>query len=308
MTVTPPSGESPPACCHFDPRTTRRVGILLAPHKPHVIETVREIVSWFTARGIEVLLRQDQAAELGYAEQGRSQAQLVEAADFLLALGGDGTLLHTARLGAPHGKPILGINMGGFGFLAALPHEGLFRSLEIVMAGQFLLQRRMMLQADVLMQHARVARFFALNDIVVAKGAISRLFRIITEVSGEEVSDFPADGLIVATPTGSTGYSLSAGGPVVAPELRAFIITPICPHTLSARTLLVPADRVITIRLPDLGSEEVHLTADGQESMSLRSVEAVAIRDAPFSACLIRVAGDTFYARLKEKLSWGGPR
>ena len=200
------------------------------------------------------------------------------------------------------------MNLGGFGFLAALPVAGLFDHLTEIMSGQFRVQSRLMLRAEVLMEGEPVAHFLALNDVVVAKGAISRLFRLHTQISGESVSDFPADGLIVATPTGSTGYALSAGGPAVDPELRAFIITPICPHTLSARTLVVPATRVITLALPEQGREEVHLTADGQESMSLRGVGRVEIREAPFSASLITLADGTFYTRLREKLGWGGPR
>lgn len=308
MTAPPPSAEPPQACPHFDPRAVRRVGVMLAPHKSQVVETVCALISWFDARGIQVLLRRDQAAELGYVERGRAPAEMAEEADLLLALGGDGTLLHTARLGAPLGTPILGVNVGGFGFLAALPQEGLFPGLEEVLAGRFRLQSRMMLHTQVHVDGAPAARFVSLNDVVVAKGAISRLLRISTHISGEAVSDLPADGVIVATPTGSTGYSLSAGGPVVDPELRAFIITPICPHTLSARTLLVPAHRRIRITVLGPGSEEVHLTADGQESMSLRGVDWVEITEASFSACLIVLADDSFYARLRDKLGWGGPR
>ncbi len=308
--MTPPTPPQEPAqeCPRFDPRAARRVGVILAPHKPEVIQTVREVVSWFAAHGVQALLRQDQAAELGYGDRGLPPSRLAEESDFLLALGGDGTLLHAARLGAPLGKPILGVNLGGFGFLSALSPSGLFEGLGEIMSGRFRLHPRLMVQAEVLLHGERLARFAALNDIVIAKGAIARLFRLTTRISGEAVSNFPADGIIVATPTGSTGYALSAGGPVVDPEVRALLVTPICAHTLSARTLLVPTTRVITIALPAPAGEEMHLTADGQESMSLRGMEAVEIREAPFSACLIELAHESFYARLREKLGWGGPR
>ncbi len=286
-----PASEAPP---HFDPPRCAASALLPAPRKPQVVPAVRELVSWFAARDVAVLLHQDQAAEFGFPERGVPQAQLAEQADLLVALGGDGTLLHTARLGAPHGKPILGVNLGGFGFLASAPYAGLYLFLEEMLAGRFKLQARMMLQAEVVLEGGPVARYHALNDLVIAKGAIARLLHITTHISGEAVSDFPADGVIVATPTGSTGYALSAGGPVVDPDLRGFLITPICPHTLSARTLLVPAHRTITVTLREPGREEVHLTCDGQESMSLRGMEAVHITEAPFSAYLLGAAEDSF--------------
>jgi NAD+ kinase len=166
----------------------------------------------------------------------------------------------------------------------------------------------MMLQAKVERQGETVATFFALNDIVIARGAFSRLFRLSTRISGELVSTFPADGMIVATPTGSTGYALSAGGPALDPELRAFVITPICAHTLSARTLVTPADRPITLSLPAGDAEDVHLTADGQEGIPLQSADSVEVTEAPFSAQLLFLPDETFYAKLRDKLGWGGPR
>jgi len=292
----------------FDPRAVRRVGILAVPQRGRVQEALCQVTAWFADRGIEVMLPRDQAAEMGLPERGVERAALAAESDLLLSLGGDGTLLNTARLAAPLGKPVLGVNLGGFGFLAAIPQEGMLDHLAEVMEGNLILQSRMMLQAKVWEGDAVIAAFSALNDVVVARGALSRLFRLKTRISGEPVSDFPADGMIVATPTGSTGYALSAGGPVVDPELRALIVTPICAHTLSARTLVVPADRTLAIGLPESEAEEVHLTADGQEGMSLRNVDRVEITEAPFSARLIVLPGETFYAKLRDKLGWGGQR
>lgn len=292
----------------FDPRAVRRVGILAVPQRDRVQEALHQVTAWFAARGVAVMLPRDQAAEMGLPERGVERAVLGAEADLLLSLGGDGTLLNTARLAAPLGKPVLGVNLGGFGFLAAIPQEGMLDHLAEVMEGNLILQSRMMLQAKVRKGDAVVAAFSALNDVVVARGAFSRLFRLKTRVSGEPVSDFPADGLIVATPTGSTGYALSAGGPVVDPELRALIVTPICAHTLSARTLVLPADRAVAVDLPESEAEEVHLTADGQEGMSLRRVDSVEITEAPYSARLIMLPGETFYAKLRDKLGWGGQR
>ena len=165
-----------------------------------------------------------------------------------------------------------------------------------------------MLQAVVQRNGAETATFLALNDIVVGKGAFSRLFRMRTSISGERVSYFPADGLIIATPTGSTGYSLSAGGPIVAPDVRVIILTPICPHALSARTLVVPPDRVIEMKIPNLHGAEVNLTADGQEGFVLHSDDVVIVREAPFSARVVILDDASFYARLRTKLGWGSHR
>lgn len=291
----------------FNPQTVRCVALLPVPQRDRVQEAVRQVAAWFQARGISVLLPQAEAEGLGLPECGSERDSLTQA-DLLVSLGGDGTLLSAARLAAPRGKPILGINLGGFGFLAALPQENLLAHLARVMEGSFSLQSRLMLQARVQRQGEVVATFFALNDMVIARGAFSRLFRLSTRISGELVSTFPADGMIVATPTGSTGYALSAGGPALDPELRAFVITPICAHTLSARTLVTPVDRPITLSLPGEGAEEVQLTADGQEGMHLQTGDSVEITEAPFSAQLLFLPDETFYAKLRDKLGWGGPR
>lgn len=292
----------------FDPRAVRCVGILPVPHKDRIQEALRQVAAWFDDRGIAVLLPEEHAAEMGLPDRGVARATLPDKADLLISMGGDGTLLNAARLGAPLGKPVLGVNLGGFGFLAAIPHDGLLDHLAAVMQGNLMLQTRMMIQASVTRHAQTVTTFSALNDIVVARGAFSRLFRLTTRISGEAVSDLPADGMIVATPTGSTGYALSAGGPVVDPELRAFIVTPICAHTLSARPVVVPADRTIAICLPSADADDVYLTADGQEGMPLHAMDSIEIADAPFSARLIMLPGETFYAKLRDKLGWGGQR
>jgi len=284
------------------------VGVLAASHKPGIADSLRELVAWLGARGIRVILPADQAPRSGVVTDVCERAELAERVDLIIAMGGDGTLLSAARLAAPRGKPVLGINFGGFGFLAALPQQRMLDALGEAMAGDFSSSDRMMAQARVVREGETAAAFLALNDVVVGKGLSSRLFRLTTTVSGETVSDFPADGMIISTPTGSTGYALSAGGPVVDPEVRAFLITPICAHTLSARALVVPAHRTIELWLPDHRGEDVCLTADGQEGMPLHGEDRVIITEAPFSACLIGLASDTFYEKLRTKLSWGGQR
>jgi len=304
----PPPPRRPRPTEGFDPRAVRCVGIVAALHKSRVAAAVREVAGWLAGRGVQGLLPAEQAAALSLPELAADPAELPAKADFLLAMGGDGTFLAAARAGAPHRKPILGVNLGGYGFLAAIPRSGMLKSLEQVMAGELRVEERMMLSARVLRGSEKVGECWALNDIVVGKGAFSRLFRLDTTISGELVSSFPLDGMIVATPTGATGYSLSAGGPVVAPSLRALIVTPICAHALSARTLVVPASEVIEVAVSDPRGEEVKLTADGQDSLVLRAGDRVEISEAEFSARVICPEGVSFYAKLRGKFGWVGRR
>jgi NAD+ kinase len=300
-----PSSERAP----FDPASVRCVGIIPALHKRRIAAALQDVVQWFGRRGVRAILPKEQALALSLPELATELDEFADQSDLLLAMGGDGTFLSAARIGAPRGTPVLGINLGGFGFLAAIPSGAkMLDSLREVMDGRFRTQDRMMLQARVHRGREEVASFLALNDIVVGKGAFSRLFRLRTSISGEPISHFPADGIIVATPTGSTGYSLSAGGPVIDPEIRLIIVTPICAHTLSARTLVVPASRVVEIALPDPRSEEVELTADGQEGYNLRAGDRVEVREAPCSARLVALQDASFYAKLRGKLGWGSHR
>jgi NAD+ kinase len=303
------SSSAGPSGLVFDPKQVHRVGIIGALHKRRIGSAVEQVVGWLQGRGLHALLSQEQAGELSLPDLGVELSELVQSSDLLLAMGGDGTFLATARLGAPHGKPIIGVNLGGFGFLASIPSgDAMLKSLEEVMSGRLRVQERMMLQARVLRKDEEAGSFLALNDVVVGKGAFSRLFRLRTDISGEPVSHFPADGIIVSTPTGSTGYSLSAGGPVVDPEVRVILVTPICAHALSARTLVVPPERVVEIALPDPRSEEVNLTADGQEGCALGAGNRIEVRQAPFSARLVMLPDTSFYRKLRGKLGWGAHR
>ncbi|MFB3881352.1 MAG: NAD(+)/NADH kinase [Armatimonadota bacterium] len=280
-----------------------------AMHKRRVAAAVHEIVAWLERRSIAAVLPQEQAEVLSLAKLGRPLPELGSCSDLVLSMGGDGTLLAAARVAAPLGKPLLGVNLGGFGFLASVPSgPDMIGAIERVFAARARLQPRMMIEAVVRRNSGRrAASFYALNDIVVGKGAFARLFRLRTSICGESLSDLAADGIIVATPTGSTAYSLAAGGPVVDPELRAMILTPICPQKLSQRPLVVPATRVIEI-VPDPGGEHVTLTADGQQDMSLQAGDVIEVREAPFSAQFVELAGASFHSRLRDKFEWGSHR
>jgi len=293
----------------FDPKSVRCIGIVPALHKRRIAAAVQRLILWLKDRNLRAVLPREQAEALSLPELGAEIDDVGDSADLLLSMGGDGTFLAAARIAAPRGKPLLGINLGGFGFLASIPSGAqMLDTLAQALSSTQAIQQRMMLEATVERDGESAARFLALNDIVVGRGAFSRLFRLKTSISGDPVSYFPADGMIVSTPTGSTGYSLSAGGPVVDPQVRVIILTPICAHTLSARTLVVPADRVIEMALPDLRGEDINLTADGQEGFALHGGDRVEVREAPFSARLVALQDAGFYARLRGKLGWGTHR
>ncbi|MGQ0548848.1 MAG: NAD(+)/NADH kinase [Armatimonadota bacterium] len=223
--------------------------------------------------------------------------------DLLVVLGGDGTILSAARLAAGR-VPILGVNMGGFGFLAEVALDELPAAIDRVTAGASSIDERAMLSAEIADGETVRRRCVALNDMVVAKTGVARLVRVATWVNGEHLSTYPADGVIVATPTGSTAYSLSAGGPIVHPQVDVIVVTPICPHTLTARPVVVSGGAAVTVEPLEAG-DDTRLSVDGQESFPLRDGERVIVRRAEVRARLVRLRAPSFYSILRTKLAWG---
>lgn len=223
--------------------------------------------------------------------------------DLLVVLGGDGTILSAARLAAGR-VPILGVNMGGFGFLAEVALDELPAAIDRVTAGASSIDERAMLSAEIADGETVRRRCVALNDMVVAKTGVARLVRVAIWVNGEHLSTYPADGVIVATPTGSTAYSLSAGGPIVHPQVDVIVVTPICPHTLTARPVVVSGGAAVTVE-PLEASDDTQLSVDGQESFPLRDGERVIVRRADVRARLVRLRAPSFYSILRTKLAWG---
>jgi NAD+ kinase len=279
----------------------RLVGICLKPAQPQAAGTVRGLVKWLGQRGLGVLLDEEGAEATG--SPGVARAEVAARADLVIVLGGDGTLLSVARAVSDHPVPILGVNLGTLGFLTEIALDELFAALELVLAGDYRVEKRMRLEVRALRQGVELARFLALNDAVLTKTDLARMIDLETHADGRQVTVYHADGLIVATPTGSTAYSLSAGGPIVLPELEAFVLTPICPHALTQRPLVLPESAEIEIRV--LSRAEVQLTVDGQEGALLREGDVVVVRR---SAHPLRVIVSPFRTRfeiLREKLSWG---
>ncbi|BFU97041.1 MAG: putative inorganic polyphosphate/ATP-NAD kinase [Nitrospira sp.] len=282
---------------------SKSVGILTKPKFPEVKTTLQAVVSWLRARNIDAILDTTSAALLE-EKGGLQKTQLAQKADVLLVLGGDGTMLNAARLAGERGIPVLGVNMGGLGFLTEVRLEHLYPSLERVFANDFVLDERLMLKTLVHRHGEPVAQGIVLNDVVVSKGTLARMIELRVSIHGQFVTNLRGDGLIVSTPTGSTAYSLSAGGPILEPAVHALILTPICPHTLTHRPLIVPDNVEIDITLTSK-DEGAMATLDGQVGIALTQGDTVVVSVAELRTRLIRFPESTYYDVLREKLKWG---
>ncbi len=282
---------------------SKSIGILTKPKFPEVKVTLQAVVSWLRARNIDVILDTTSAALLE-EKGGLQKTQLAQKADVLLVLGGDGTMLNAARLAGERGIPILGVNMGGLGFLTEVRLEHLYPSLERVFANDFVLDERLMLKTHVHRHGETVAQGIVLNDVVVSKGTLARMIELQISIHGQFVTNLRGDGLIISTPTGSTAYSLSAGGPILEPAVHSLILTPICPHTLTHRPLIVPDNVEIDVTLTSK-DEGAMATLDGQVGIALTQGDTVVLSVAELRTRLIRFPESTYYNVLREKLKWG---
>jgi NAD+ kinase len=281
-----------------------RVGIVAKTDRDLARTVVPALVQWCAGRGLQTVMDKETAALC--PNDGVTTARkpdLPGMVDLLLVLGGDGTLLSMARLVGDLGVPILGINLGGLGFLTALTVDELFPALEAVFKGELVVEERMMLGATVSRQGERLAEYVALNDMVITKSAMSRIVSLEVAVDGQLATAYRADGLIISTPTGSTAYCLSAGGPIVFPTMDATVLTPICSHTLTNRPLVLPASQAIEVKL--LTDQDVMLTADGQVGFALKQWDVVEIRRAGARTRLLRPAQKDFFSVIRTKLKWG---
>jgi NAD+ kinase len=282
---------------------SKSIGILTKPKFPEVKTTLQGVVAWLRARSIDVLLDTTSATLLG--EQGGIQkTQLAGKADVLLVLGGDGTMLNAARLAGERSIPILGVNMGGLGFLTEVRLENLYPSLDRVFANDFILDERLMLKTHVHRHGETVARGVVLNDVVISKGTLARMIELEIAIQGQFVTNLRGDGLIVGTPTGSTAYSLSAGGPIINPAVQSLILTPICPHTLTHRPLIVPGNVAIEVTLTSR-DDGAMATLDGQVGIAMTQGDTAVIQASDHRTRLIRFPESHYYNVLREKLKWG---
>jgi NAD+ kinase len=242
--------------------------------------------------------------ETGCGVETSSAGALATAVDLLLVLGGDGTMIATARAAGDTEVPVLGVNYGGLGYLAEFRIEELYSALESILQGNYRLDKRVMLAVELLRGDQHLTRNRVLNDVVINKSALARIIEIETFLNAQFVNSFRADGLIVSTPTGSTAYNLSAGGPVIFPSMNAVVITPICPFTLSNRPIVVPDDAVIELRLKT-EQEDVSLTLDGQVGFPLKVGDRVVIRKSRTTFNLVQPTNRNYFEVLRDKLRWG---
>ena len=281
-----------------------KVGIILNQEKKDIYRNASRIIQWLEKRRIKVFVLPWLAQKLPSC-QSLSLEEMREKVDFVITLGGDGTIFRAAREFASDQIPLIGINLGGLGFLTEITLANFERGLSNVLEGKYTIENRLMLRTSVFREGVPVENFICLNDVVIGKSSLPRIINLKTFVNNELVTTYSADGLIISTPTGSTAYSLSAGGPVVHPSLKVVILSPICAHTLAVRPLIVCQNDDIKVVLQP-PAPEVLLTIDGQVGFPLLEMDIIKIHQAPFETRLIRLQESPFFKVLRTKLGWRG--
>ena len=281
----------------------KTIGIFAKPNAPAATRLVPELLTWLRERRLETRL-DDVAAAYASLPTGLPRDQVPEGCDFAIVLGGDGTLLSAARAVAGRPIPLLAVNLGGLGFLTAIPISDLYPELERALSGIERLTHRCLLHVAVRRDEKIVAEYDALNDVVIAKSSIARIVDLDVWAGDSFVCEYKADGLIVSTPTGSTAYSLAAGGPIIFPNVNAVCITPICPHTLTNRPLIIPADVPVRV-IGHMKDEDSFLTVDGQVGGLLEPGDVVECTASKSEVLLVHPPDKTFFDVLRQKLKWG---
>jgi NAD+ kinase len=281
-----------------------RVGLVAKPDAAQAQSVILRLVEWLGQHGMSVVIEKETAGLVPSASVAAAhKSDLPGQVDLLIVLGGDGTLLSMARAVGDLGVPILGVNLGGLGFLTATTLDEMLPALETLLAGGMEVEERLMLSASLRRGGQSVGEYIALNDVVITKSAMSRIIDLSVSVGGRHAISYRADGLIIATPTGSTAYNLSAGGPILFPTMDAVVLTPIAPHTLSNRPIVVPGAQRIEVAL--LIDQEVMLTMDGQVGVPLRERDVVEVQKAAARIRLVRFPQKDFFSVLRTKLKWG---
>jgi len=280
------------------------IGIISRPRRSNLFVVAPPLLKWLEERKVQALYDEETAGSLPGSVKGKTRQQVSDASQLLLVLGGDGTLLAAAHLAAPRGIPILPINMGSLGFLTSFTLDELYPALEDTLEGRFSMSERVMLQVELERGGKVIENQRVLNEVVVNKGALARMIELELRIDGDFVCRYRADGLIVASPTGSTAYSLSAGGPIVHPGVESFIITPICAHMLSDRPLVVRDTSSVEMKLSG-NTESVFLTLDGQRGIPLQATDLVRISRSKELLKLIQPPRKSYFEILRNKLKWG---
>ncbi|MBM4332092.1 MAG: NAD(+) kinase [Deltaproteobacteria bacterium] len=280
-----------------------RIGIVVKPNKPDAIALASDLVGWLGQRNIQVFLDEAIAQTVNHSLS-CPRSEISRLVDLLIVLGGDGTLLSAVRAMEGNNIPILGVNLGGLGFLTEITLEELYPVLGQILAGKMETKRRMKLCATVLRRGERVNTYPVLNDVVITKGVLARIINLRNCIDGAYVTTYRGDGVIISTPTGSTAYSLAAGGPIVYPSMDSILITPICPHTLTNRPLLI-SDRATVEFTLESEESDVHLTLDGQVGYPLHPFDQVLVTKAKDYVVFVKSPFKDYFEILRTKLKWG---
>lgn len=280
----------------------KKIGIICKTGRPEPPEILKKLLPWLSQKGVETYVDIETASILNIEGFPRSDIPLLS--DVIIVFGGDGTMLSVCRLVGDKGVPILGVNIGGLGFITEVQRDELYEVLEKVLTEECPFEERLMLTAYILRHGERIGEYIVMNDVVVNKGALARIIDLETYINHTYITTFKSDGLIISTPTGSTAYSLSAGGPILYPTLNSIVLTPICSHTLTNRPIVLPDDALIEIVLRSQ-SEDVFLTLDGQVGFSLKQDDTVEVRKSPFKAKLLIPCERDYFQILRTKLKWG---
>ena len=281
----------------------RRIGAVSKPERQDIPALLRYLEGWAARHRIEIAVDNSSADYLNRGD-GKSRNRLPEDCDLIVVLGGDGTLLSAARAVGERQIPLLAVNLGGLGVMMTTGPDELPAALESVAHSDFRLDSRMVLEARLVRDGAEIDRFFALNDVVVANGAVARLLHLAAYADGEYVCDYRSDGLILSTPTGSTAYSLSAGGPVMSPDVAALVLTPICPHTLSNRSVVLPSTAKVEIRV-SAGDKDNYLSVDGQVGRHLKPEDSIRAWKAAHTVDIVQTNTMSYFDVLRSKMRWG---
>ena len=286
-----------------DGEKAKKIGVFCKPKAPSATDILGRLIPWLRKQNYYIFLDTSTAAIINETSS-YERREISQQADLLIVLGGDGTLLSVARAAHPHNIPILAVNLGSLGFLAEISIDELYPTLENILAGKFEIENRMLLNACIWRNGEKVEDHNVLNDVVINKGAVARVINLQVLVDGQYMTSYRADGLIIATPTGSTAYSLSAGGPIIHPSMHTLVLSPICPFTLTNRSILIPDQSIIQVKLA-AEYDDVRVTLDGQEGYDMRAGDILEIKKTKTSLQLIRGPNKNYYQILRDKLHWG---
>lgn len=279
----------------------KRIGIIVKKDEPEAIRAIKDLLKWLKGKKYKLITEKKTARILKIKGYPRNDIPLKS--DVIIVFGGDGTLLSVARLVGNSGVPILGVNLGGLGFITELSRNEVRNNINLIFSEDCCFEERIMMLADVYRGGKKIAQHNALNDVVLNKSALARMFEIDIRINKQYVTTFRVDGLIVSTPTGSTGHSLSAGGPILYPTLESFLMTPICPHTLTSRPIVLPDTFVLEASIRS--GDDVYLTLDGQVGLPLQVKDKVRIKKADYKTRFLVLHGRDYFQILRAKLKWG---